>query len=158
VVGDEPAMVTGCGGETPVRNALGTTAYQALPVSKRGREVTVEAQWRSCGGVRVARRELVPSMATAEPLCCCWECCGASDERRMNESEWEGRGARLLQWTAAAVPGRPQRVARAVRRPATRGATWPTSSEPAVHCGSLNFSFQLPNEPTDNAILIVINS
>ena len=151
-------MVTGCGGETPVRNALGTTAYQALPVSKRGREVMVEAQWRSCGGVRVARRELVPSMATAEPLCCCWECCGASDERRMNESEWEGRGAWLLQWTAAAVPGWPQHVARAVRRPATRGATWPTSSEPAAHCSSLNFSFQLPNEPTDNAILTVINS
>ena len=85
MVGDEQAMVTGCGGETPVRNALGTTAYQALPVSKQGREVTVEAQWRSCGGVRVARRELVPSMATAEPLCCCW---GASSERR-KQRKWK---------------------------------------------------------------------
>ena len=100
----------------------------------------------------------MPSMAMAEPLCCCWECCGASDERRMNESEWEGRGARLLQWTAAAVLGWPQRVFRVVRRPATHGATRPTSSEPTVHYSSLNFSFQLPNEPTDSAILAVINS
>ena len=51
VVGGRVAPMTDHGGGTPARNAHGTTAYQALLVSKCGHGVMVEAQWSSCGGV-----------------------------------------------------------------------------------------------------------
>jgi len=114
-------MVTGCGGETPARNALGTTAYPALPVSKRGREVTVEAQWRSCGGVRVARRERGQQWRRRRARAALR--CGG--ERRKQELEWwrgEAHGVRCGFKTedTGSGSGQPQRVAWAVSRPATR--------------------------------------
>jgi len=114
-------MVTGCGGGTPARNALGTTAYPALPASKCGREVTVEAQWRSCGGVRVARHERGAAMATAA----CSRCAvlrRRKKKARMEWWRWEAHGVRCGFKTedTGSGSGQPRRVAWVVSRPATR--------------------------------------
>ena len=102
-----------------LRAAVGP--YPVHPASQIELGEALRVRGSCCGGNKVARRELVPSMATAEPLCCCWGCCDASDERRRRRrSDWKGRGARLKQWTAAVGSGRPRRVDCTIRRPATR--------------------------------------
>ena len=57
---------------------------------------------------------------------------GGGEEMRTGASECVGQVRGVLK-TRLAVPGRPRRVACALRRAATGGAMWPANSKPVGH-------------------------